>query len=250
MATTVVVDALRKVRLFADIPTGELQAVASTVHASRCEKGQRIFEEGTEADCCFVLLTGRAKVVISSESGTEVILGSVGPGQLVGELALLDRSTRSASLIATEDCELITLTRASFATLRTNQAFEDRLIVHITSMLRRATEQLRAIYTFNSLERVSWCLGRLAATIGTRAGDRIEIAPRPQHQELADMTGCTRETVTRVMRRLRQAKQITWNATAYSLDAKAFHRYLYMEPGMTALERDPGRSLRHRDNRR
>jgi CRP-like cAMP-binding protein len=217
--------------LFGDVPPADLRSVAENARAFSVKKSGRIFEEGSPADSCFVITSGRAKVVLSGDSGTEIILGTVEPFELVGELALLDNSNRSAGLVALERCHLIRLSRASFSGLRNNRAFEDKLVVHVTSMLRRATEQLRAIYTYSSAERVSWCLARLASRMGTRAGGWIVISPRPPQQELAEMTGCSRETVSRVLGILEHKKRIRSDAVSYSLDEKAFRRYLENEPG-------------------
>src|SRR5262245_61586156 len=135
MPEDVVFGLLRRVPLFASLPAADLQRAAKTVRSIAKKKGARIFEEGSVADSCFVLTSGRAKVVISGQAGTEVILGTVEPFELVGELALLDNSPRSAGLVALDDCHLLRLTKPAFDDLRNNRAFEDKLVVHVTSML-------------------------------------------------------------------------------------------------------------------
>jgi CRP-like cAMP-binding protein len=229
MSEDVVFGLLRRVPLFAGLPAADLQAAAKTVRLLSKKKAARIFEEGSAADSCYVITSGRAKVVLSGAAATEVILGTVEPFELVGELALLDTSRRSAGLVAMEDCHLLRLPSASFHELRNNRAFEDKLIAHVTSMLRRATEQLRAIHTYSSTERVSWCLARLAARAGRQAGNAIVISPRPRHQQLADMTGCSRETVTRILLRMKRLKSVSWDDESLKLTESAFKRYLEVE---------------------
>src|SRR5688572_20697606 len=148
MSPTVIVEMLRKVPVFAYVPVADLLAMATAARPLVRKKNARIFEEESEANSCFVLISGRAKVVISGRAGTEITVGLVGPFELVGEIALLDSSTRSAGLVAIEACQLLQISKASFTALRSNRDFEDKLVAHVTSMLRRATEQLRAIYTF------------------------------------------------------------------------------------------------------
>jgi CRP/FNR family transcriptional regulator, cyclic AMP receptor protein len=189
-------------------------------------RSARIFEEGTLADCCFVLAKGRAKVVINGRAGAEITLGIVESFDLVGEVALLDDSTRTASLVAVENCLLIRIPKTAFNRLREIYGFEYRLVAHAVGILRRATEQLRAIHTLNSPQRVAWCLGRLASQRGVRRGEAIVIAPRPSHQDLADMTGCTRETVSRVLTQLKLRRWIDWSGDAFTLNPKAFGPYI------------------------
>src|SRR6059058_1141651 len=114
MTEDVLLGLFRRVPLFANVPAPELQAAARTARVLSKRKAARIFEEGSPADSCFVLTSGRAKVVLSGQIDTEIILGTIEPFELVGELALLDNSLRSAGLVAMEDCRLIVLPGASF----------------------------------------------------------------------------------------------------------------------------------------
>lgn len=229
MDDRVVLGLLQRIPLFAAVPTAELLPVAAAARSQSKKKRVRIFDEGSAADSCYVIVSGRAKVVIAGRAGAEIILGTVEPGELVGEIALLDGAPRSAGLVALEDCQLIRIPGASFEALRSNRAFEDALVARLALMLRRSTEQLRAIHTYSSNERVAWCLARLAARSGARQGSTITISPRPPHHELADMTGCSRETVTRVLVHLRRLKRVTWNRDVLIIDEPAFRHYLEAE---------------------
>ena len=226
---------LRKLPLFATVSDSDLRTVAAEARSFTRPRGARIFEEGGAADSCYVLTSGLAKVVISGRRGKEVTLDVVGELELVGEIALLDRANRSASLVAAHECRFIRIGRASFAALRHSRAFEDQLVEHITAMLRRATEQLRAVHTFSSSERVEWCLAHLAARLGRRTNGTIAISPRPHHQDIADMTGCTRETVTRVMQRLKAGQAMSWNTTSLMLHERRFKALLNLESGVAAI---------------
>ena len=92
----------------------------------------------------------------------EIILNLIEPFRVVGEIALLDRSTRSARLVALDDCQFIKLPVGSFDALRnSNQAFAAKIIANVTSTLRESNDQLRVICTYRSLGKVAWCLDRL-----------------------------------------------------------------------------------------
>jgi CRP/FNR family transcriptional regulator, cyclic AMP receptor protein len=225
LSEAVMSELLRRVPLFADVPVTELEAVVRASRPLSKKKGARVFEEGSPADCCLVLTSGRARVVLSGKADTEITLGILEPFTIVGELGVLEHSTRSASLIALEDCQYIRISGESFHALRKNAAFEDKLLAHIASTLRNANDQLRAIYTFRAVDRVVWCLVRVARQRGRQDGAGVIIRPRPLHHELADMTGCSRETVSRALMRLKHKKCVTWDDHSLRLDVEALKRH-------------------------
>ena len=225
MSASVIKELLKSVAVFGELSDAELEMVATTSRAVPAKRGTRIFEEGMPADCCYVLTSGRAKLVLSAEGGTEIILGALNPRELVGQVALLDHSERSADLIATEDSIFIRIPKSSFDALRRNFRFEERVVTHAMSLLRGANDQLRGIFALPSLAKVAWCLARIARREGRRRGTTVVIPKRP-HQELAEMSGCQRETVTRAMGTLQKKKCITWDDHTISLDVDALKRVL------------------------
>lgn len=217
---------LRRAPLFADLPDALLEDLLRTARPIFRPKSSRIFEEGSVADGCFLLTEGRAKVVLADTYDGQITLNVLEPLVLVGEIALLDNMTRSAGLVAIDDCHLVHISRTAFLELRANRSFEDKLVVHVAATLRGATEQLRAIYTFDSMERVAWCVARLARPLPRNEKGELVITPKPTHHELGEMTGCTRETVSRALLRLRRMGWMRWDARSLRLDARAFSRYL------------------------
>ena len=201
---------LRKVELFSGLSDAELRQIAETAVTLRRAKNQIIFDEGDSADFLLVLTKGRAKVLLVGDGAEEIILNFIEPFRVVGEIALLDRSTRSARLVALEDCQFIKLPVAAFDALRTsNRAFAARIIVNVTSTLRESNDQLRVICTYRSLGKVAWCLDRLVRRSAPINGSSVTLDPCPKHHELAQMTGCSRETVSRALKTLKQKNCIT-----------------------------------------
>jgi len=224
MSEAVICDYLRRVPLFASAPPAELEAAARSSRLLVRKKGARVFEEGSPADCCLVLISGRAKVVMTGERDTEIILGMLEPFGVVGELALIDQSTRSAAIVATEDCQFIRIPSDAFSLLRRNPAFQERLLTQVLATLRRANDQLRAMYTFGTTERVAWGLARMARERGRSRGTTVVLDPRPTHQEIADLIGSSRETVTRALMALKRKKCVSWSEHALEIETVAFKR--------------------------
>ena len=168
--------------------------------------------------------------MISGATDGEIVLGFLKPHALVGELALFDRSTPSASLVTTEDCHFIRIPATSFDQLRKNPQFEGKIASHVVSILRNATDQVRGVSTVSTMARVAWCLGRLARQEGQRDGASIVI-PRKKHQELAEMIGCSRETVSRKLETLKRKKCLSWHRETIRLEIEGLQRYLRVELG-------------------
>src|SRR5688572_28926513 len=122
MNTVAVKSRLSSLPLFSELTEREWDLLASAVRSVSFRKGARIFEEGAPADGCYVLTAGRAKVVLNSTNGSEVLVNDIVPGDLVGELALLDGFPRSAALVAVEMSHFFVIPRTVFDTLRQNLA--------------------------------------------------------------------------------------------------------------------------------
>jgi CRP/FNR family transcriptional regulator, cyclic AMP receptor protein len=205
----VFVNLLRQVQLFSELSDAELGQIAETAVMLRRAKNQIIFDEGDSADFLLVLTKGRAKVVLVGDGAEEIILNLIEPFRVVGEIALLDRSTRSARLVAVEDCQFIKLPVTSFEAMRnSNRAFAAKVIANVTATLRESNDQLRVICTYRSLGKVAWCLDRLVRRKKINGGSAT-LDPCPKHHELAQMTGCSRETVSRALKTLKQKNCIT-----------------------------------------
>src|SRR5688572_10079450 len=131
MSKAVITEYLLRIALFADLSKEELSDLAHDARPLMVRKGARVFEEGSPAECCFVLTAGKARVVLSGDGGTEILLGTVVPDSVVGEVALLDRSNRSASLVAAESSHLIRISGEAFERMRSNIAFERKLVAHV-----------------------------------------------------------------------------------------------------------------------
>ena len=208
---------------FSELSDPEVDTLAAGARSVAVRKNARVFEEGAMADCCLVLTSGRAKVVLSGDNGSDILLRIISATSLVGEVALLDRSTRSASLVAIEPCHFIRIPAALFEQLRRNAGFENKMVARVASMLRDVSDQVRGVSTFPAISRVAWCLGRIARQEG-RVEGAIVVIPRLAHHELAEMTGCSRETVSRALNALKRKKCISWDDRNVRLDMNVLQK--------------------------
>jgi len=194
---------LRNVSLFESLKDEEIEALAEVTVSRRFPREGVIILAEEEGDTLFIIREGQVKVSIVSEEGREVILTLLGEGSVFGELSLLDGSPRSANVIATQDTSLILLRRPDFVQLvyRVPQ-IATALLAELASRLRKTDRQIEGLALLDVTSRISETLLQLASEQGVETEDGVTIRDRPTHQDLANMSGTTRETVSRVLKRL------------------------------------------------
>jgi CRP/FNR family transcriptional regulator/CRP/FNR family cyclic AMP-dependent transcriptional regulator len=194
---------LRQVSLFESLSDEELEELSSAAFTRTFGKDSVIILAEEEGDTLFIIKRGQVKVSIVSEEGREVILSLLGSGAVFGELSLLDGKPRSANVVATEETELVMLRRADFLQLiyKTPQ-IATALLAELASRLRKTDRQIEGLALLDVTSRISETLLQLANEQGVETPEGVVIENRPTHQELANMSGTTRETVSRVLKRL------------------------------------------------
>lgn len=227
MTTATKKEWLKSVPLFSGLSETELTALAAAAASLAVPRHGRVFEEGSAGDCCYVLTAGEARVVVAAGSDSEVLVATIRPRMVVGELALLDGSPRSAALVASQSCRFIRIPAAAFLQLRNNAAFEQQLVRHVASRLRETNEQIQGVTRGSSIARVAWCLSRVAREEGTLDGGGI-LMPKKAHQELAEMVGCSRETVTRALAMLKRRRCVSWSGKMMRLEIEPLQRYFHV----------------------
>ena len=196
---------LRNVSLFRGLSGEEIAAVAKNTTSRRFGRGSTIILAEQQGDAFFIIQKGRVKVSVSREGGREVILSFLGVGQVFGELSLLDGKPRSADVTATEATELIMLRRPDFLRLITEKpSIVIGLLTELASRLRKVDYNIAGLALLDVTNRVSKTLLQIANEGGEQEEHGVLIKNRPTHQQLAQMSGTTRETVTRVLRQLEE----------------------------------------------
>ena len=121
-----VLASLQAIPFFAGLEPGALEHLAATMRSRRFKRGEVLFHLGDPGDALFVIVSGEVKISLPSDTGEEAILATLGPGQVFGELALLDGSPRSASATALVATETVVLPRERFRELEDARRFSAR----------------------------------------------------------------------------------------------------------------------------
>ena len=194
---------LRRVPLFDALGDSEIEALAELAFKRRFNKGQLIILMAEAGDSLFIIHSGQVKVSLLHEDGREFIISLLGEGEFFGELSLLDGHPRSANVVATEETELIVLKRADFQDLVNRvPAIAVTMLEELAGRLRRTDEQVGGLALLSVYGRVAKTILRLASDSGIETAEGVLIEQRPTHQQLANMSGTTRETVTRAFKQL------------------------------------------------
>ena len=194
---------LRRVPLFEVLKDDDLEAIARVTITRSCDKAQVIILAEEEGDALFIIADGQVKVSIVSEDGREVILSLLGEGAVFGELSLLDGKPRSANVVATQDTKLYMVRRADFLQLiYTVPQIAVGLLAELAARLRKTDRKIEGLALLDVTSRISETLLQLADEQGSETKFGVSLEERPTHQQLASMSGTTRETVSRVLKRL------------------------------------------------
>ena len=193
------VNILKSVSIFSDLSDPDLSSILDKMVQHTFKKGQIILMEDRIGEHCFFLTHGRVKITRLSSDGREVILALLGKGEFFGEMSLLDGEARSANVVALERTEALTLNVADFMnTLEIYPKVAINLLCELAVRLRKSDEQIANLSLSDAERRIAVSLIRLAEEQGTIHHGHVTIDPLPYQQDIANMAGTSRETVSRI----------------------------------------------------
>jgi len=195
-----IVNLLRQVTIFRDLPAEVLTDLAGRVRPRSVEAGSIIVSAEEAGDSLFVIARGKVKVVLYGETGREIILSILRAGDFFGEMSLLDRQPRSANVVAVEDADLLSLDREAFEKhLSAHPSTALAILSEMSRRLRHADEVIGNLALLDVYGRVARTIRELAQTQGEPVDGGLLIRERPTQQEIAGLIGTARETVSRAL---------------------------------------------------
>ncbi|NQU27062.1 MAG: Crp/Fnr family transcriptional regulator [Candidatus Marinimicrobia bacterium] len=199
------IDLLRTVPIFSELNDNILIKISELMQVRSYAKEQMILMEEALGDSFFVISSGSVKITRLSEDGREVILAMLGEGEFFGEMSLLDGETRSANVIAIEDAEVMVLNRGEFlGLLERYPKIAISLLEELTRRLRKSDQQIESLSLSDAEKRIAITLIRLAEELGVIKLGAVTIRNLPYQQDIANMAGTSRETVSRTLKLLEE----------------------------------------------
>lgn len=191
---------IRQVPLFARLQDDDVAQLAALAHPKTFPKDHLLFERGDEGSEFLIVTHGRLKLILLNEDGRELTLTILGPYQSFGEVSLLDDAPRSASAVALSELRVLSISKRDFrGLLEKNPRVSLGLLTAMGRRLRDLTEDTAGLIFLDVYQRVARKILALMNAIGVKTDRGCEIPQRLTHQEMANLVGATRETVTKVL---------------------------------------------------
>jgi CRP/FNR family cyclic AMP-dependent transcriptional regulator len=198
------------------LSNAELALIGARGIARRHAKNTIIVSEGDNTDGLFIVLEGRVKIFVSDEDGHEVVLGTHGPGEYFGELAL-DAGPRSASVITLEPCQLLVVPKDAFREfVQSNPGFAFNLIEKLIARVRALTDSVKSLALMDVYGRVA----RLLLDLAEERQGVLVIGERLTQQDIANRVGASREMVSRILKDLTTGGYLTQSREGIVLHRK------------------------------
>jgi CRP/FNR family transcriptional regulator, cyclic AMP receptor protein len=196
-------DLIRKIPLFSTLTDEEFAPLQHIFVLRAYNRNQVIFLEEETGNYMYLVLSGKVKVTKSGAGGKETILAIHRTGDFFGEMSLLDGKTSPATVSAMEDSKIISVSGADFHKYLMHNEKVLLQIIHVLCARLRQVWQTQSLSSSTADAKIRMGLYQLAKRHGIQDAHGTIIDLKITHQELAEMVGTSRETVTRVLARLR-----------------------------------------------
>ena len=219
-------DALLTSPFFAHMQPAELDELIASSTERRAQRGALIFSKGDPGSFMLAVLSGHVRVGSVSLDGREVTLNVIGPGEIVGEIALLDGKPRSAGAVAAEDTTMMVIERRVFLPfLIRHEGLVERMLVVLCDRLRKTSSALEEIALFDLSARLARLLVKLATDYGRTVPQGVRIDLKLSQRDLSNLVASSRESVNKQLRIWRDAEIMDIDGGHMVLrDLEAFRR--------------------------
>jgi CRP/FNR family transcriptional regulator, cyclic AMP receptor protein len=192
---------LARTKLFGVLDRDVLLKVAEDARTRRFDRGDHIFHQGDPGECLYVIAEGHIKVFVVSEEGAEMVLATLRPPDLFGELAIIDDGPRSASTKAIEPSILLAFSRASFRRMLIEYpGLAESVSRSLGATLRRVLDQAADLIFLDLPGRVAKLLVTLAEDRSTGDGTEKALDLHLTQGTIAGMVGGSRSSVNQILR--------------------------------------------------
>jgi CRP/FNR family transcriptional regulator len=203
-------DFIKKTQLFFSLSDNETDQIINKIAVKQFKKNETILHEEDTNEFMYLILSGKVKAVRTTEDGKEIIVAIHKSGSFFGEMSLIDGKTTPASVIAKEDSLIATITKNDFFSIIFSQHKVTKNLLEILCLrLRKCLDTIQLLNFNNASQRTKMLFLMLSDEYGEKTSEGVILNIKLTHQDISDMSGLTRETVTRVIDKLQKSKEIT-----------------------------------------
>jgi len=195
------IQSLKNIPIFSSLSKTHLEELSEIMLEKTYRKNQVIFDQGDPGSSLIVIKSGLVKISLVDSNNHEFIIKTFSVNDFFGEMSLLDGGSRSATATAVEDTQALIIFRENFISLiQKTPSMALGMLTELSNRLRTTTENISNLTFFDAYGKVAQCLLSLAEKFGEREEDGVSIQLTLSRQELANMSGLSRETFARILK--------------------------------------------------
>jgi CRP/FNR family transcriptional regulator len=207
--TAVFFEQMKQMQMFFSLTSAELESLVDKIIIRQYKANEVILHENDTNNFMYLILSGRVKAVQTTEDAREIIRAIHKTGDSFGELSLIDSKSPAAEVIAMESTTAAIISKLNFfSILYSHKKVLDNVLLMFCSRLRDTMHRLEITNFKSAYQKIVALLQRLSNEYGEPVTEGLLLNIKLTHQNLADMSGLTRETVTRVLNRLKKDGEI------------------------------------------
>ncbi len=200
---------LKRIRLFNSLTDEELCEISPKVILKEYKKNHVILREQDTNSFMYIIVQGKVKIYQVTDGGREMILSVHSSGEFFGEMSLIDGKTDPATVAALEQSLIAVISRNEFyELLHSQKKVLENLLALLCTRLRESWKKIQMMNFNDASQRIKMLLLMLAEDYGEKTEEGITLRIKLIHQNIADMAGLTRETVTRVLDKWKNSGEI------------------------------------------
>jgi len=203
------ISTLKDIELFEDLDDSSLKDILTVCKISHYEKDNIILFEEDLGNLLFFIVNGKVKISRINEAGKEIILSIIEETDYFGEMSILDGEARSANAVALSDTTVFTINKLNFfSILQKYPKIAINLLKTLTTRLRKADKLIESLSLNNAEHRICNTILTIAENMGTYNNKKVTIEKMPNQEIIANMSGTSRETVSRMFSKLKMENLI------------------------------------------
>tara|TARA_B100001989_G_scaffold251502_1_gene230854 strand:- start:664 stop:1341 length:678 start_codon:yes stop_codon:yes gene_type:complete len=218
---------LKDVNIFSHLSDEKIDEIKKYFTLREYPKGSMIILEEEYGDVVFLVKKGTVKITRVNDEGREVILSLMGENDMVGEMSVIDGESRSANVLAQENCELYAIRSEDFLSLlKENFEISFSLMGELANRIRKSDQHIEALSLSDAEHRIGVSILNLAEELGVIVKGKVTIDNLPFQQDIANMSGTSRETVSRILKLFEDRNMLVKKGHKLMIpDYKNFKRY-------------------------
>lgn len=203
---------LENFNMFKGLNKASMDKLNRITAMNEIQKSLPIYFANEPSTSIYFLKRGRVKLTRISPDGKEMILALVNPGEIFGELSILDKNERTDFAITIDNCLICAVNLDDFHNfIDENPELNLKVTKHIGLKLLKFSERIESLIFKNATQRVVSFILNQSIEYGKRIGNELFLKPFLTHQDIAELTACSRQTVTSILTDLREKEFIDFD---------------------------------------